>query len=211
MKSLADIGRKFGTDKGDAAHAFAGVSFLDVYQEHFAPIRSTVRSMLEIGVAEGASLRMWEEYFPFAQIHGLDIDPCVAFRTARIRVTTGDQHDETVLRRIAGGETFDIVIDDGSHVVDHMVRSLALLWPRVRQGGFYCIEDLHCTHQDISASVDLWPGQSHNAPDTNYRNSRAVFLEAMERYLSHMDAQQWDCAAVHFYPRQVILRKAITA
>lgn len=211
MKSLADIGRKYGTDKGDAAHAFAGVSFLDVYQSYFGPIRHAVGTVLEIGVHRGASLRMWEEYFPFAQIHGLDIDPQCAFRTARIRVTTGDQHDEILLRRIAGGEQFDLVIDDGSHVVDHIVQSLAILWPRVKQGGFYCIEDLHCASQDISASVEAWPGQAHNAPGTNYRNSRATLMQAIDRYLTHMDALQWDCAFVHWYPRQVILRKAMTA
>lgn len=209
MISLADIGRKHGTDKGDTAHAFAGVSFLDVYQSYFGPMRHVVQSMLEIGVHKGASLRMWEEFFPFSQIHGLDIDPACAFRTARIRVTTGSQHDETLLRRIAGGEQFDIVIDDGSHVVDHIVHTLTQLWPRIRPGGFYCIEDTHCASQDISASVETWPGQRHNSPETNYQNSRAKLMEVLDIYLRHMDTLQWNCAFVHWYPRQVILRKAI--
>jgi hypothetical protein len=62
---LSDLARKFQTDK--VTHGYT-----EVYETLFAPIRSRVRKVLEIGVYFGSSIRMWQEFFPNAKIIGLD-------------------------------------------------------------------------------------------------------------------------------------------
>lgn len=210
MKPLGAIGTFYGTDKGDAAHSKDGVSFLEIYQSYFAPIRGLVQQVLEIGVLKGFSLRMWKDYFPTATVWGVDIDPRAQIEgRANLRVVWGSQTDPKALAKVASGEPLDIVIDDGSHVVDHMVESLRLLWSRVRPGGFYVIEDTHLTHEDITQWKDVWPGQHHNPPDTVYANSRSQFSAAIEEKIRDMDGLRGDCAFVHFWPRMIVLKKAL--
>lgn len=211
MKSLSAIGQRLGTDKGDAAHSFQGVSFLDIYQTYFGPSRGLVRQVLEIGVLRGQSLRMWKEYFPAATVWGLDIDPATQIHgVPNLHTVCGSQIDPMALAAVAGRGPLDIVIDDGSHVVDHMLESLRLLWPRVVPGGFYVIEDTHATHEDVTQWRAVWPGQHLNAADTNFANSRGQFLAGLEAKIRDMDCLRGDCAFVHFWPRMVILRKALT-
>lgn len=209
MRSLHELGRQHGTDKHDEAHSFRHASYLDFYQRHLGPVRHLLSHVLEIGVWKGASLYMWRDYFPNAVIHGMDIDPAAAFTAARIDVTIGRQDDLGLLSRLADGASLDLVVDDGSHVVDHIVTSFRALWPRVRPGGFYIIEDLGQSRNDITESLRLWPGQAHNTPDTNYRNDRSRLVTLFEELLAHMDNGHGDCAGLYHYPRVVVIEKAV--
>jgi hypothetical protein len=207
---LVELGEKHGTDKGDSNHTFRGVSYLDVYAEVFGRMSPQPRRLLEIGVLEGASLRMWREYFPMTDIWGLDINPAARQHEGhQIRIVTGSQADPAALRQVAHGEELDIVIDDGSHVVDHMVASLQMLWPRLAPGGYYVIEDTGCTHRDIFDGALGWPGMRFNPPDTNYANDRGKFMRAIEAKITDMDLLRGDCMFVHFWPMMVVLRKAV--
>ncbi len=62
---LHDLMAKYGSDK--AAHGFC-----PFYEDFFAPVRMDVKSVLEIGVEDGASIRGWLDYFPNATVWGLD-------------------------------------------------------------------------------------------------------------------------------------------
>ena len=118
--------------------------YLRHYWSHFRDIRLDVKSVLEIGIQTDRSLRMWEDFFPNATIYGIDIDPlCRRFEGGRRRVFIGDQGVPAFLRRVAdvAGE-FDIVIDDGSHIVEHQLRTFDVLFPSVSVNGSYVIEDV---------------------------------------------------------------------
>ncbi|MGB0748075.1 MAG: class I SAM-dependent methyltransferase [Magnetospiraceae bacterium] len=137
---LEDIGAHCGTDK--RAHGY-----LPHYQRHFSPFRDRPITVLEIGIKDGASLCLWECFFTKAQIHGLDIMDCTAMARARVHVHQGDQNNPAYLTQLAqqlGG--FDIVIDDGSHRSAHVITSFNTLFPFVREGGIYVIEDLHAAY-----------------------------------------------------------------
>jgi hypothetical protein len=118
--------------------------YLIYYWLHFRDVRLQVRNVLEIGLQTDRSIRMWEEFFPNATIHGLDIDPqCEQFAGERRRVHVGDQSDEVFLRQVlarADGP-FDIVIDDGSHRVEHQMKSFEVLFPALSEHGIYVVED----------------------------------------------------------------------
>lgn len=134
---LAELGARYAPTK--RLH-----NYLPFYWMHFRDIRFDVTRVLEIGVQTDRSIRMWEEFFPNATIFGLDIDPaCERFTGDRRRILVGDQGDRECLRRAlaeAGG-AFDIVIDDGSHRVEHQLSTFEFLFPHLTDHGIYVVED----------------------------------------------------------------------
>jgi hypothetical protein len=119
-------------------------NYLPYYWMHCRDVRFDVRNVLEIGVETDRSIRMWEEFFPNATIYGVDIDPsCRRFEGDRRRILIGDQGDVNFLRRVIGeaGEAFDIIIDDGSHRVEHQLKTFGMLFPAMSDHGIYVIED----------------------------------------------------------------------
>jgi hypothetical protein len=120
-------------------------NYLRYYGERFERLRHSARRLLEIGVETPRSLELWEDYFPNAQIFGMDIDPsCSRVDGGRKKVFIGDQQDPAFLARVVaetGGE-FDVIVDDGLHSEKSILTSFAHLFPAVRQGGLYAVEDI---------------------------------------------------------------------
>ena len=139
------------------------------YQSHFAPRRLEPLTVLEIGVGGyedpaqgGASLRMWKAYFPQARIFGIDVHDKSGLEEDRIRIFTGRQDDRAFLDRVAA-ETgpLDIVIDDGSHRNPDVIASFEALFPRLREGGIYAIEDMQTSYwPSYGGSLDLSAGHT---------------------------------------------------
>jgi hypothetical protein len=119
-------------------------NYLVHYWMHFRDVRFDVRKVVEIGVQTDRSIRMWEEFFPNATIYGIDIDPeCRQFEGGRRRILIGDQADERFCARVIEetGGAIDIVIDDGSHLVEHQLKTFSLLFPAMSDHGIYVVED----------------------------------------------------------------------
>jgi SAM-dependent methyltransferase len=134
-----------------------------VYEKHFAHLRDKEFKMLEIGVLNGGSLEMWRNYFPKAKIVGIDINPdCRDHEQVdkNIFVRIGDQSNEEFLQSLIDefGE-FDLILDDGSHHVDHVNRTFQYLYPNLKDGGIYFIEDTHAAYWSSH-------GGSINAPES---------------------------------------------
>ena len=119
----------------------------------FESYRNTPVRMLEIGVYKGGSLDMWREYFgEDATIFGIDIDAeCAAYATPPNQVRIGSQDDPHFLRSVTEEiGPLDIVLDDGSHIGRHQRASFDTLFPAVKEGGLYVIEDLHTSYWPVS-------------------------------------------------------------
>jgi hypothetical protein len=143
--SLDEIGLRFGTDKASHWHGY-----LAFYERMFAALRDHPVTLLEIGVLAGDSLRMWQAYFELGRIVGADINPAAA-RHARERITVevADQSRNADLERLAALHgPFDIVVDDGSHIWDHQILTLQTLFPSVKPGGFFVVEDIDTSFGD---------------------------------------------------------------
>ncbi len=122
------------------------VHYFDAYEHHFGRFRGKKPTVLEIGVFGGGSLAMWSEYFgDGANIIGLDINPeCKAHEADGIKIYIGSQDDPAVIEAILKeNPTIDIVIDDGSHRMDHLVATFGLLYDRISPKGVYFVEDTH--------------------------------------------------------------------
>ena len=146
FQELDELARRFGTDKSSQkAGPLAPKGYTRLYARYFAHLRHRPLNIMEIGIYGGASLKLWEAYFPNARIFGLDIgEPCRLFETARTRVFIGDQADRAFLRNTMKeiGRPLDIIIDDGGHKMHQHRASLEELFPHLSPGGIYVIEDL---------------------------------------------------------------------
>jgi hypothetical protein len=100
--------------------------------------------MVEIGVQTAASVQMWRDFFPNAQIIGVDIDEeCRAFEGDRIKIVIGDQTDLLFLKSLARDNfgRIDVLVDDGAHTTEAIFRAFAMLYPALSPHGVYAIED----------------------------------------------------------------------
>lgn len=141
---LLDI---FIKNKGNAIHKWH--HYIPIYDRYFSIFRGQKVRFLEIGVSEGGSLQMWRKYFGNqAIIYGIDIDPnCEKFNGIDGQVRIGSQDDANFLKTVInemGG--VDVILDDGSHHMKHILTTLKSLFPKLSNGGIYMIEDLHTAY-----------------------------------------------------------------
>jgi hypothetical protein len=117
--------------------------------------------MIEIGVAQGNSLRMWREWMPKATIYGLDMNVYNGKENEGFTVFLGSQREpidlETVIKETGRP---NLVIDDGSHDGRDQKISFEYLWPKVLPHGWYVIEDYFGLRNDID--LDAISGGNHN-------------------------------------------------
>jgi hypothetical protein len=93
----------------------------------------------------GASLRVWRDYFPLAQIVGADIDGKILFQEERIRTYQVDQRDPASISEMwnrAGVSNLDLIVDDGLHEYQAGICLFQNSWGKLREGGLYVIEDI---------------------------------------------------------------------
>lgn len=212
MKSLVEIleGQANSTDK--LTHHPYG----HFYEELFSPLRASTESILEIGVAQGGSIRAWEQYFPIAKVYALDINEgsinklskgewgevelldgginkCSCGETqlederhwhpSRIQATTLDVGHETELNEWAKDKSFDIIIDDGSHLFSDIKSAFYILWPYLNPNGYYIIEDVAQSQDNLDIAV--------------YFNS----------ILESILINRYSAEAITFRPNMILLRK----
>jgi hypothetical protein len=123
--------------------------YFPIYERHFKDFVYKPVTFMEIGCGLGGSLPMWKRYFgPHARIVGIDINPeCKRFEEDQIEIYIGQQQDCQFLQSLIDEVgTPDIVLDDGSHVMSHIMASFQFLYPRMLKNGIYMVEDLHTAY-----------------------------------------------------------------
>lgn len=220
---LDRIAKKYCTDKSSNAH-----NYTEQYEYYFERIRNRPLKFLEIGFCSGGSAYTWEEYFPNAQLHYIDIaDGCYAYArrlSNRSHLYMVDQSNEQALidfvDRIGGD--FDIIIDDGSHFVQHQIISFKTLFPYVKSGGVYIIEDLFSSYwikyggggtlENPSASPQSAIRFLQNLlDDVNYIGARNAYanidvcpkeiVESLSYYQRHIKAMHFYCNLCFIFKR----------
>jgi len=106
--------------------------------------------MMEIGIQSGGSMMMWRHAFGdnLNQLIGVDINANTkAWEKfgSNVKVEIGSQGDASFLASLANKyrDGIDVILDDGSHLPSHIILTFVKLWPLVRAGGVYMIEDIH--------------------------------------------------------------------
>jgi cephalosporin hydroxylase len=119
------------------------------YERHFARYVGQPVTFLEIGAGNGGSAQMWKRWLgPLARIVAIDINPvCEQFSDEQVAVRIGDQSDSRFLQDIL--DEFgapDIVLDDGSHHMQHVTASFNFLYDKTASNGVYMVEDMHTAY-----------------------------------------------------------------
>ena len=207
--NLNILGTIYGTDK-TGSHFY-----LTHYMTHLNRFKYKSINLLEIGVggyenphSGGESLRMWKKYFPFGKIFGLDIYDKSSLQENRIKIFKGSQVDKDFLNVVSdyiGG--IDIIIDDGSHINEHVIETFNILFPKLKVGGIYIIEDTQTSYwQDFGGdSKDL------NNPKTmmNYFKGLTDSLNNQEFLIPNYEQSYFDkkIISIHFYHNLIFIYK----
>ena len=156
MDQLTELGLKYGTDKA------TNHQFTNFYHNFLQDLREDAKWIMEIGVLNNSSLRMWEDYFPNATIVGVDNQDKFQYEEDRIKIFLADQGDNVQLQGVVDDTSleYDLILDDGSHLIPHQQTTLGYLFKYVKPGGYFIVEDLHTSHFDLfpdwyDASVDV--------------------------------------------------------
>lgn len=143
IKSLQEIYKRYQASQG---HGDKGTthSYIDEYQRLLEPYRNN-STILEIGLYEGLSLLMWDEYFINSVVVGIDVhlsEPLSKLvNQQRYNIIIGDATHDNIMTSLEPFN-FDVIIDDGSHRIEDQVKSFNLLKSKMNKGGIYIIEDV---------------------------------------------------------------------
>lgn len=196
----------FLNNNGKILHKW--IHYFDIYERYFRQYVGKKILMIEIGVSKGGSLDMWKAYFgENVTIVGIDIEPdCKKFedKENNVFVEIGDQSDVDFLKSVI--EKYgrpDIVLDDGSHIMNHISKSFDYLYYNMKESGTYLVEDLHCAY---------W-----NEYGGGFRVERS-FIEFAKRKVDEINASYTRGAqditeftkvsqSVHFYDSIIVFEK----
>lgn len=143
VKQLTQLGLKHNTDKAYYHN------FTDFYDSIFSFDKASIKTVFEVGVLNGGSIKMWREYFKNSKIYCFDIDKRLEENVKGLNNVIFRQLDQGLKISISRAiydiplNSVDIIIDDGSHLISHQKNTLEVMWPYLKSGGFYVVEDIH--------------------------------------------------------------------
>lgn len=186
--------------------------YLPIYERHFERFCGKPMLFIEIGSGQGGSSQMWKQYFgPMARIVTVDIRPnCKAYEDEQVSVRIGDQSDPEFLTRLV--EEFgapDIVLDDGSHIMQHVCASFRHLYPQLNRDAVYAVEDLHTAY---------WPAAGGGLQRSgSFMEEMKGLVDKINALNPHHRGQQAETAtpdtislltrSLHFYESLVVIEK----
>lgn len=141
----------FITDKTQHGHGYS-----KLYEQYFGRLRDDPIKLLEIGLAAGHSAQMWRKYFTTGQIYVMDVtlDSNQYQPTNGLTLIQGDQTNIEFLKYVNEQYgPFDIIIDDASHIGEFSKITFDCLFPLLKSGGFYVVEDLQTSYSQNNSTV----------------------------------------------------------
>lgn len=132
---VSDILAKYGKDTDKIWHHRYGEAYDDLFKKFD---RKAPLNILEVGTQRGATLLAWKEYFPNANVYGVDIVDVVPKKYRKNTVT----RIISDIKKVDTNIEFDIIIDDGSHYLADMIYVVAQFLVPMRDGGVMILEDV---------------------------------------------------------------------
>ena len=150
-KSLDDLFYFYGSDKANIFRLSneKGHGYSLFYEKQLQHFKKKELKVLEIGSYAGASAAAFAKYFPNSDIFCLDINISnFKYVSKNIEVFGVDVKNEEKVRsiledifKIKGFNGFDLIIDDGSHLLSDIIYSLNFFFKYLNYKGIYVIED----------------------------------------------------------------------
>ena len=142
-----DLEKLFNKFKSDKVNH----QYHKIYHSYFNKLKLKKLNILEIGVADGSSLKAWSEYFKNSKIIGIDIKDINLKKKRLLKKNIffhrGSQTDKSFLNKLKTRyQKFDIIIDDGSHYPKDVIFTFKELFSSLHINGFYFIEDTQTSY-----------------------------------------------------------------
>jgi len=203
MKTLEEIGKKYPTSKNKTG-------FIPIYEHFLDSLREKEINILEIGVEDGYSLRLWRDYFTKAKICGIDIVK-KNFSINNVEIFCGDQSDYKFLSKVVEKYgKFDIIIDDGSHVSKHIISSFKYLFNHLNEDGLYIIEDLQTSYIPRYGGSRLNLNKKKTSMNFIKTLSDSINYEHNDKPFFKKSIYDAKIKSVHFYQNISIIEKGVS-
>lgn len=167
------------------------LGYLPTYQRLAYKIGSAGR-VCEVGVYRGGSLELWQRLFPQGLVVGVDKAASSYWPPLTVRVVadqTNPRLPHILWDHSPGG--YDLIVDDASHDGEATRQTWELLWPLVRPGRWYVIEDWQ-------VGFPSWPDMHPHYPS---------MLTTAQWFLGQFDHPDGDVEMASYRYGQIILEK----
>ena len=188
ITTLKDLAVKYGLDK--SIHTGCH-NYIPGYTKLFKDIRYNINNVLEIGIGSvenmqmggptgpvvaqynyrtGNSLKCWSDYFPNANIYGIDIYAHPELNKDRVKTFVANQYSEKDIMNVVNeiNTELDIIMDDGSHIGEHQAFSFMHLNKYLSQSGIYVIEDVQPPNIDKFKDLSIFPSDYKEYINNNF-------------------------------------------
>lgn len=184
------------------------------YEKHLQHLRNAPITLIELGVGGyefpdrgGSGLWIWGEYFERGKIFGIDIhDKSGVKIPSNAKILKGSQADREFLEKLISeiGNP-DIIIDDASHMNDLTIQSFIILFPLLKKGGIYIIEDLESSFWN-NHGFDGNPDYKDLTAKTSINFLRTLINDVNAKHLP-ADPGFLPIESIHFYQNMAIIHK----
>lgn len=204
---MSDLQDYFNNNTGNLIHKW--MHYFEIYDQWFRSYRGKPVVILEIGIYQGGSLRMWQEYFgEKAKIYAIDINPaCKQFENENTKIFIGSQDDRDFLKEVRREiPKLDILIDDGGHSMNQQIVAFEELYNHIKNNGIYLCEDLHTSY---------WSnyGGGYQKKDTFIEYSKS-FIDSINAW--HAREKKLNISnftkstySLHYYPSMLVIQKRL--
>jgi len=210
------------TDKGSFYH-----DYTRVYSNYFKDLRDQPIRFLEIGIYKGNSVKLWETYFSQAELHFIDINKqYIEYYSSRSHYHYVNQENIKDLQKFARSVDgkFDVIIDDGGHTMKQQINSLKALFPYVKSGGMYIIEDIHTSYwkdwdkhygsnttnplkAESGTTIDFLKGLIDSVNAVGAKSTKANYSLVPANIESNLTFWEKNVRSMHFYDSICIIIK----
>jgi hypothetical protein len=210
---LDELALSAGTDKASNCH-----NYTEIYVRYFAPLKDKPIKLLEIGIYNGDSVKLWEEYFQKAELHFVDITyQHINYFSRRAHYHIANQESvsdlQMLMKKTSGN--FDIIIDDGGHTMTQQITSFKCLFPHVKSKGLYIIEDLHTSYWEghygggshPNTTIAFLKGLIDDVNFVGARTGRANHSNIDPSISKELNLYRTQIESIHFYDSVAIILK----
>lgn len=164
---ISDILAKYGKDTDKIWHHNYGFAYDQLFSrfDREAPL-----NILEVGTQRGSTLLAWKEYFPNANVIGVDIVDVVPEEYRKDNVT----RIISDIKKVDFDEGFDIIIDDGSHYLADMVYVVATQFVPLKDNGVMIFEDIRFPELTLAVFHNLIVDSNIAFPDNEARSHFSI-------------------------------------
>ena len=205
MKTIKEY---FDTHQGNMIYKWE--HYFDIYERHFQRFTNLDRQVVvvEIGVLNGGSLQLWKKYFGTkVLIYGIDIhSDCLKYQEDQINIKIGSSADPVFLKKLKDEiPKIDILIDDGSHRMNHQISAFINLWDHINNDGCYLVEDTHTSYWN-----EYGGGKGRSGTFINFTKKLVDSIHAWytEQAYFKIDRYTETLSSIHYYDSIVVFEKS---